>query len=165
MVPQNASGSSDAPVCPEHSIPEEMYHREISIGVPMVDEVKCLLLPEPGESAKLRSFHMVFFIQIYMRIEGRRTSCSLNQEEIQGQKLICYYADQNHWNEKEGRVVSFFAKICLGDQMVFRIKGVVKINVISKQASTHLIMSQLLMHHRLRERHDQVGNTNRQEVQ
>ena len=100
-----------SPIGAEQSIPEEIDHREIAAGVPVVGEMKLLFPPEPCESLKPRSFHMILFVEEDMGVEGHGACDCLDHKEIERQQEKCARADQKHWNEKEWRVVAFAADI------------------------------------------------------
>jgi hypothetical protein len=57
------------------------------------------------------------------------------------------------------------ALILGGDEMIPRIVGVMEIHVISIKHTTHPLVTQLAMQHRLAERHDEVRRRRREQNQ
>ena len=53
----------------ENSIPEEMDHREIAVGMPVMNEVKFLFASEPSKPLKPRSLYVVFIVEKHVRVE------------------------------------------------------------------------------------------------
>ena len=95
----------------ENPIPEEMDHSEIAVRVTMMNEVQFLFASEPCKPLKSRSLYVVFFVELDVRIERRRTCDYLNHEEIKGQYEVCTRSQQKHGNEEEGRIVAFLTEV------------------------------------------------------
>jgi hypothetical protein len=62
-----------------------MDHREISVRVPMMNEVQFLFPPEPRKPLKPRSVYVVFLVEKDVRVERHRTCDYLSHEEIDRQ--------------------------------------------------------------------------------
>ena len=88
-----------------------MDHREIAVGVPVMNEVQFLFPFEPCKPLKSRSLYVVFLVEKDMRVVGRRTGDDLNHEEINRQDEVGTRSYQTHGNEEEGRIVAFVAKV------------------------------------------------------
>ena len=95
----------------ENPIPEEMDHREISVRMPVMDEVQFLFASEPRKPLKPRSLYVVFLIEKDVRIKRRRTCEHLNDEEIKRQYEICNCSYETHKNEEEGCIVAFVTEV------------------------------------------------------
>ena len=64
----------------EQSVPEEVDHRKIGVGVQVMDEVKLLFAPKPSEACESRSLGVVLLVKVYVQAERRRAG-SGNYEE------------------------------------------------------------------------------------
>jgi hypothetical protein len=53
----------------ENSIPEEMDHRKIAVGMPVMNKVKFLFASEPSKPLKPRSLYVVFIVKKNVRVE------------------------------------------------------------------------------------------------
>jgi hypothetical protein len=69
----------------ENPVPKEMDHREITVRVPVMDEMQFLLPSEPCKSLKPGSLYVVFLVEKDVRVERRRTCDYLSHEEIDRQ--------------------------------------------------------------------------------
>src|SRR5882672_8015313 len=103
-------GAGRSSIGTEHSIPEEIDHREIAVRVSVMNEVKFLLASKPREPLKPRALYVVFLVEKDVRVKGRRACDRLNHEEIDRQYEICTRPYQKHRNEEEGRIVAFVAE-------------------------------------------------------
>src|SRR5207253_2682926 len=56
----------------KNPIPEEMNHREIAVGVPVMNEMQFLFPSEPCKSLKPRSLYVVSLVEKDVRVERRR---------------------------------------------------------------------------------------------
>jgi hypothetical protein len=65
----------------ENPIPEEMYHREIAVRVPMMNEVQFLFPSEPCKPLQPRSLYVVFLVKKDVLVERHRTCDYLSHEE------------------------------------------------------------------------------------
>ena len=93
-----------------------MDHREITILVPVMNEVQLLFSFEPRKSLKSRSLYVVFLVEKDVRVERRRASNYLHHEEIEWQYEVCARSYQKHRNEEEGlpdKYASTWACCCL----------------------------------------------------
>jgi hypothetical protein len=88
-----------------------MDHREIAVGVPVMNEVQFLFPFKPCKPLKSRSLYVVFLVEKDMRVERRRTCDYLNDEELEWQYEVCTRAYQKHRNEEEGRIVAFVTEV------------------------------------------------------
>jgi len=95
----------------EKSVPKEVDHCEIAVRVQMMDEVKLLLAPEPGEACEARSLDVVFLVQIDVRVERRRAGSDHYEEQVERKNKKHPAGNEDHRYEKVGGVVSFVAKI------------------------------------------------------
>ena len=102
---------SFASVGPEDSIPEEVDHCEVTVRVPVMNEVQCLLASEPCKTLKPRSLYVVLLVEKDVRVERCRTRDYLNHEKINRQHEVRTHFYQKHRNKKEGRIVSFFTEV------------------------------------------------------
>jgi hypothetical protein len=133
-----------------------MDHREIAIRVPVMNEVQFLFPSEPCKPLQPRSLYVVFLVEKDVRVEWHRTCDYLNHEEIDWQYEICTRSYQKHGNEEEGRIVSFVTEVRPWDEMIFGIVGVMEIDVVVEELTTHWMVAELVMHERLRKWHDQM---------
>lgn len=74
MLPlENTNGPSLSSIRPsigtEYSIPEKVYHREIAVRVPMMNEMEFLLASEPCKPLEARFLYMVFLVEKNVRVE------------------------------------------------------------------------------------------------
>ncbi len=141
-----------------------MDHREIAVRMPVMNEVEFLFVLEPRKPLKPRSLYVVFLVEKDVRVERRGTCDYLNHEEINGQYEICTRSYQKHRNEKEGRIVAFVTEVRLGDEMIFGIVGVMEVDVVAEELTAHWMVAELVMHQRLRKRHDQMRSDGSHEI-
>src|SRR5580698_5552010 len=87
---------------PQHSVPKEIENREIAVGMTVMQEVKFLLAPEPGEPAKPRSFHMIFPVKEDVRVERRGAGSGLHDEEVERQDEVGARSGDKDGDQKEG---------------------------------------------------------------
>ncbi len=90
-----------------------MYHCEICVRMPVMNEVQCLFASEPCKPLKPGPLYMIFLIEKNVRVERRCTCDHLNQKEIHGQQEVGTCSDQKHWNEEERRIIAFFTEVRL----------------------------------------------------
>ena len=145
-----------ASVRAENSVPEEMDHRKIAAGMPVVDEMLLLFASEPCKSQEPRPLYVKFLVEEYMRIERCRTCEHLNDEEIEGQYEICKCPHETDGYEEEGCIVAFVAEVRLRDEVIFRIIGMMEVDVVTEQLSAYRTVAEPVVHQRLSERHHQM---------
>jgi hypothetical protein len=138
-----------SPIGTEQSIPEEIDHREIAVGVPVMGEMELLFPPEPGEPLKPGSFHVVLLVKEDMRVKRRSACDCLNDEKIKRQQEVCACADHKHGNEKEGRVVAFVAGIRPRNEMILAIVCMMEFDVIVEKQTAPRMVGEPAMHQRL----------------
>ncbi len=90
-----------------------MYHCEICVRMPVMNEVQCLFASEPCKPLKPGPLYMIFLIEKNVRVERRCTCDHLNQKEIHGPQEVCTPPHQKHWNEEERRIIAFVIEIHL----------------------------------------------------
>ena len=76
-------------VCPQYSVPEEMYHCKVCISMSVMNKVQCLFASEPFIPQKPRPFHVVFFIEIDVCIKRCCTDDHMNEKQINRQNEVC----------------------------------------------------------------------------
>jgi hypothetical protein len=101
---------------------------------------------------------VVFLIEENVRIERHGTCGHLNHEEINGQHEVCTRSCQQHRDEEEGRIVAFVTEVSPRDEMIFRIVGVMEVDVVLEELTAHWMVAEFVVHERLRKRHDQMRN-------
>jgi hypothetical protein len=132
------------PICPaqfgigrsvgsKNPIPEKMDHCIVAVRVPVMNEVKLLLPPEPRKPVQPRSLDMVFLVEKDVCVKRCRTCDDENDEKIHWEDEVCTCSDHNHRNEEEGRIVAFVSKVRPRYEMIFGIVGVMKINMIAEE--------------------------------
>src|SRR5580704_9016432 len=127
-----------------------MDHREIAVRVPVMNEVQFLFLSEPCKPLKPRSLHVVFLVEKDVCIKRRRTCDYLSHEEIDRQYEICTRSYQKHRNEEEGRIVAFVTEVGPREEMIFGIIGVMEVDVVAKELTSNWMVTELVVHQRLR---------------
>jgi hypothetical protein len=141
-----------------------MDHRKIALRVLVMNEMQLLFESEPCKPLKPRSLNMVFFVEKDMRVERCPTCDHLNHEEVYRQHEVCTRSYQKHRDEEEGRIVAFVAEVRLRDEMIFRIVPVMEVDVVVKEPTAHWMVAELVVHQRLRKRHDQMRSDGGHEV-
>ena len=63
---------------------------------------------------------------------------------------VCTRSYQKHRNEEEGRIVALVTEVCLRDEMIFGIIGVMEVDVVAEELTAHWMVAELVMHQRLR---------------
>jgi hypothetical protein len=111
----------------------------------MVDKVKLLLAPEPSEACEFRSFDMVFLVKMYMHVERRRAGGGYYKEQIERKDKKHPASDEDRWDEKVGRVVSFVAAIGRGNEMAPGIVRMMKSDVIPVKDAAKSMMTESVM--------------------
>jgi hypothetical protein len=133
-----------------------MDHRKIAVRVAVMNEVQFLFPSEPCKPLKPRSLYVVFLVEKDVRVERRRTCEYLNHEEIERQYQEGVRSYQGHGDEKEWCIVTFLAKVCPRDQVIFGVVAVMEADVVAEELAADWMMAELVMHQRLPKRHDQM---------
>jgi hypothetical protein len=141
-----------------------MDHCEIAVRMPMMNEMKFLFASEPCKPQKPRSLYVVFIVKINMSTERDRTRGYLNHKEINRQYEVCTRSYQKHGDEKKGSIVAFLTEVCLRDEMIFGIIGVMEVDVVVKKLPSHWMVAELIVEQRLRKRHDQMRSDRSHEI-
>jgi hypothetical protein len=90
-----------------------MDHTEVTVRVPVMNEVQFLFPSEPREPLKSRSLHVIFLVEKDVGVKGSRACDDLNDEKIGWQDRVCAHSEQEHGNEEEGRIVAFASEVRL----------------------------------------------------
>ena len=133
------------PVGSKNFVPEEVDHREIAIGVHMVDKVKLLLTPEPSEARKPRSFGMVLLVEKNVCAERRRAGDGHCNEQIEWKNQKHPTCDDDCGDEKVRCVVPLVVAMDGGHQMPLGIVCVMKPDVVSVEDAADPVMSEAIM--------------------
>jgi hypothetical protein len=120
-------------VSAEQSVPEEVNDREIAVCVKVMDEMKLLLVPEPGKACEFGSFYVVFLVKIDMREKRRRAHCNRYEKDIPGQDKEHRRGNKNAGDEEVRRVVTLIAAIGGRHEMASGVVCVMKPDVILKE--------------------------------
>ena len=107
-----------------------MYHCEICVRMPVMNEVQCLFASEPCKPLKPGPLYMIFLIEKNVRVERRRTGDDMNQKQFSGQDEICKRPHQKHRDKEKRSIVAFVIEIHLRDEMIFGIVGVMEIYMV-----------------------------------
>jgi hypothetical protein len=111
----------------------------------MVDEMKLLLVPEPGEARELRCLHMVFLVEIDVRIERRCACGGRHQEKTEWEDTECNPCHQNGGDQEIWGIVAFVAAICGRHKAAFGIVPVVKPDVVSEEDAAQPAMAKAVV--------------------
>jgi hypothetical protein len=133
-----------------------MNHCEITVRVPVVNEMQLLFASEPCEPLKPRFVRVVFLVEKDVRVERRRTCDCHYREQTWRQNEISACPDGNNRNEEVWSRIAFIPEIRPRDEMVVGIVDVVEVNVVAKNLTAPWMVSYLIMYQRLTERHHQM---------
>ena len=121
-----------------------------------MNEVQVLFASEPCKPLKSRSLNVIFLVEKNVRVKRRCACGDLRYEKVRRQDGVCTRSDQQHRNKEEGCIVAFVSEVHRGDEMIFGIVGVMKVNVVAEEPAAHGMVTELVMHERLRKGHDQM---------
>ena len=99
------------PIGAEKAVPKIIDDREIAAGMPVMNEVQFLLVPEPGIALKPRSFYVVLLVEKDMSVERGRTCQHHDREEIEWQDEVHTRSDQKDRSEEKRRIVSLVTEV------------------------------------------------------
>ena len=141
----------------EQSVPEEVDHRKIAVGVQMMEEVKLLFASKPSEACEVRSLGVVLIVKVYVQAERRRAGSGDYEEQIERKNKKHPTCDEDCRDEKVGRVVSSVATISGGHQMALGIVRMMKSDVVSVEDAAYSVMAKAVMEQGLTARYDKMG--------
>ena len=137
-----AFGSS---VGAKQSVPEEIDDREVGVGMQMVNEMKLLLVPEPGETSEPRLRRVVFPVEKHVRIERRCTRGDRYQEKIESEGKEHDPRHENGWDQEKRRIVAVVSGLGGRHQTASGIVPMVEPDVVSVEGAAHPAMTQAVV--------------------
>ena len=153
----------------EQPVPKEVDHREIAVRVPVMHEVQFLHVSEPAEPKQPRSLDVIFPVEEGMGIERGGARDQHGDQNIEGKNKVGPTDGERHGQQEIWRIVALVIEIALRDQVLLRVMRMMKINVVAEKHAPPTAVAELIVQHRLGERHDQMrrddGDDDRQDTQ
>ena len=88
---------------------------------------------------------MVFLVEIDVRVERRRAGSGHYEEQIERKNKKHSSSNEDHGDEKVGRVVSFVATIGGGHEMALSIVRMMKSDVVPVKDAANPMMTEAVM--------------------
>ena len=137
-----AVGSSEGA---KQSVPEEVDDRKIRVGMQMMNEMKLLLAPEPGEASEPRLRCVVFLVEIHVRIERRRARSGRYQKQTEWQDKVHYPRDQNGRDQKIRCVVAVVSVMGGRHQAASGVVPMVELDMVSAERTAKPAMTKAVV--------------------